>query len=300
MVKYHEPVMLYESIQQLNIKPAGIYVDVTYGGGGHTKEILTKIGNGKVIAFDQDLDAIENKIDDERLILVNQNFRNMIAQLKYQNLLPVDGILADLGVSSYQFDKPERGFSTRFDAALDMRMNTAQSLKASDILNTYSVEKLQEMFSVNAEVHNAKTLAEKIVESRINGSIESINQFKDLIRTCVNTKNENQYYAKVFQALRIEVNDEFGALKEFLQQSAEALAPGGRLVVISYHSLEDRLVKRYMKNGLFKGEPEKDMYGHSPAAPFKVITKKPITSTDQELIENPRSRSAKLRVAEKV
>ncbi|NNC86689.1 MAG: 16S rRNA (cytosine(1402)-N(4))-methyltransferase RsmH, partial [Bacteroidia bacterium] len=239
MVKYHEPVMLYESIQQLNIKPTGNYVDATFGGGGHTREIIKKVSSGKVIAFDQDKDALQNEFEDERLILINQNFRNMLQQLKYQNLLPVSGILADLGVSSYQFDKPERGFSTRFDAALDMRMNTSQELKASDIINTYSPDQLQKIFSEYGEVHNAKTLAQTIDENRGRGSIESISQFKDITRPCVNTKNENQYYAKVFQALRIEVNDELNALKEFLVQCVDVLEEGGRLVVISYHSLED-------------------------------------------------------------
>lgn len=300
MTTYHEPALLNECIEALQIKPNGIYVDVTFGGGGHSKEILKRLDeNGRLIAFDQDEDAERNAIKDPRFVLVRQNYRFLKNFLRYYKAIPVDGILADLGISSYQINEAERGFSTRFDAELDMRMNRESKVTAADILNEYSETKLLKIFSEYGEIFNSKTLARKIVEVRQASKLIRIDQFKEAIRSCVDKQAESQYYAKVFQALRIEVNEELESLKEMLIQSANVLATGGRLVVLSYHSLEDRLVKNIIAKGIFEGEVEKDVFGNQKNSLFKAINRKPIEATEEEVKRNPRSRSAKLRVAEK-
>ncbi|MES2621568.1 MAG: 16S rRNA (cytosine(1402)-N(4))-methyltransferase RsmH [Bacteroidota bacterium] len=296
---YHTSVLLHESINGLNIQPDGGYVDVTFGGGGHSKEILKALGkNGKLIAFDQDEDAQRNAIEDERFTLVQANFREMKRFLRLHEVVEVDGILADLGVSSWQFDTAERGFSFRYEGPLDMRMNIYAEKSAKDVLNEYSAEQLQKMFSEYGEVRNAKTLANAIVEGRGTKFFESIADLKSVLERC-KMGEEHKYYAQVFQAIRIAVNDELGALKDFLQQCSEVLKPGGRLVVITFHSLEDRLVKNYMKHGTFDDEPVKDFFGNYERK-FKVITKKPVEAASEEQKENSRSRSAKLRIAEKL
>ena len=299
-MKYHEPVLLQECINALDIKPNGIYADATYGGGGHTKEILKHLKNGRVIGFDQDADAVANAIADERFTLVQDNFSNMFDHLQKLNALPLDGLLADLGISSHQIDEASRGFSTRFDAPLDMRMNQHQSTTAADIINSYSEKELQHIFSMYGEIRNAKTLAAAIVKNRNKKAIHTINELKYAMEGCVMKANEYQYYAQVFQALRIEVNDELGALRELLKQCPQLIKQGGRLVVISYHSLEDRLVKNFIASGNVEGEIKKDFYGRTIDVSFKAINKKPITPSEEELKRNMRSRSAKLRVAERV
>ncbi len=300
MTNYHEPALLNECIEALQIKSDGVYVDVTFGGGGHSKEILKHLGEkGKLIAFDQDQDAEQNAIKDPRFVLVRQNYRFIKNFLRYYNVIPVDGILADLGISSYQINEAERGFSTRFDADLDMRMNRESKVTAADILNQYSEVKLIKIFSEFGEIFNSKTLARKIVEVRQANKLLKIDQFKEAIRSCVDKQAESQYYAKVFQALRIEVNEELESLKELLVQSANVLAPNGRLVVLSYHSLEDRLVKNIISKGIFEGEVEKDVFGNQKNTLFRAVNRKPIEATEEEVKRNPRSRSAKLRVAEK-
>jgi 16S rRNA (cytosine1402-N4)-methyltransferase len=284
-MSYHRPVLLAEAIAALEINPDGIYVDVTYGGGGHSKEILKQLSaKGKLVAFDQDADAANNVVQDERLLFVNQNFKHLKKYLKALGTFPVNGILADLGVSSYQFDTPERGFSFRFDAELDMRMNYAES-------------ELLKIFSEYGEVRNSKTLAARIVEARKTQKFESINDFLQAIDSVV-IGIKNKYLAQVFQALRIEVNEEMQVLEALLQQALESLQPEGNLVVLSYHSLEDRMVKNFMKTGNIKGEIEKDLYGNYDK-PFSIITKKPIEASEAEVKENPRARSAKMRVASK-
>ncbi len=297
-MEYHNPVLLKECIDGLNINPEGIYVDVPFGGGGHSREILKHLTTGKLYAFDQDDDAVKNKIDDPRFVLIKQNFRYLKNFLKLYNALPIDGLLADLGVSSHQFDEAERGFSIRFDAKLDMRMDQNGKLTAADVLNTYSEEDLKRIFRIYGEVDNAGYLASIIFHSRKTKAIETVNDLKVTITKCVKRGKENQYYAQVFQALRIEVNKELEVLEELLTQSLEVLKPNGRLVVMSYHSLEDRLVKNFMRSGKFEGEVEKDFFGNQ-LTPFKQITRKPIVPTEEELGLNTRSRSAKLRVAEK-
>jgi 16S rRNA (cytosine1402-N4)-methyltransferase len=297
-MEYHNPVLLKECIDGLNINPEGIYVDVTFGGGGHSREILKHLTTGKLYAFDQDDDAVKNKIDDPRFVLIKQNFRYLKNFLKLYNALPIDGLLADLGVSSHQFDEAERGFSIRFDAKLDMRMDQNGKVTAADVLNTYSEEDLKRIFRIYGEVDNAGYLASIIFHSRKTKAIETVNDLKVTITKCVKRGKENQYYAQVFQALRIEVNKELEVLEELLTQSLEVLKPNGRLVVMSYHSLEDRLVKNFMRSGKFEGEVEKDFFGNQ-LTPFKQITRKPIVPTEEELGLNTRSRSAKLRVAEK-
>lgn len=300
MTEYHNPVMLQECMDALDIKADGIYVDVTYGGGGHSREILKRLGpKGKLIAFDQDEDAIKNLIEDDRLIFINQNFEYMNNHLRYLNLLPVNGILADLGVSSHQFDTPERGFSFRFDAELDMRMDSSQSLTAKRIVNTYTEEALTRIFRFYGEINNAYNLARTIVSNRSEDSVNTIFQLKDLIKTCVPKWKENQYMAQVFQALRIEVNRELHVLQKFLSQTNEALLPGGRLVVMSYHSLEDRLVKNFIQKGNFSGDDEKDFYGNRTTL-MRPVNKKPIEANADEQQSNSRSRSAKLRIGEKL
>lgn len=297
-MEYHNPVLLKDCIDGLNINPKGIYVDVTFGGGGHSREILKHLTTGKLYAFDQDEDAVINKIDDERFVLIRQNFRYLKNFLKMYNALPIDGLLADLGVSSHQFDEADRGFSTRFDAKLDMRMDQSAKLTAADVLNTYSEEDLKRIFKMYGEVENAGRLAYQIVHVRNEKKIETVNDLKVAIEKCVKRGRENKYYAQVFQALRIEVNKELDALKELLMQSLEVLKPGGRLVVISYQSLEDKLVKNIIRSGKFEGEVEKDFFGNQ-LAPYKAITRKAIIPTEEEVLENNRSRSAKLRIAEK-
>jgi 16S rRNA (cytosine1402-N4)-methyltransferase len=296
---YHNPVLLNESVEGLNIKCDGIYVDVTYGGGGHSREILKHLTTGKLYAFDQDDDAFANKVEDEKLVLIKQNFKYMKNFLKMYNALPVDGILADLGVSSHQFDEGTRGFSTRFEGKLDMRMDKSGALTAADIVNTYEEQALVNMFSTYGEVENSKRLAACIVKERASKKINTTEEFKQAIITCIPKMREQQYLAKVFQALRIAVNSELDVLKELLKQSLEVLKPGGRLSVISYHSLEDRLVKNFIKSGNFEGKVEQDFYGNK-LVDFKAINRQLITPSEEELKLNNRSRSAKLRIAEKL
>jgi 16S rRNA (cytosine1402-N4)-methyltransferase len=299
-VSYHKPVLLTKSVEALNIAPEGTYADVTFGGGGHTTSILKKLGKkGRLIAFDQDEEAAANLMDDKRLTLVNHNFKYLKRFLRYYNAIPIDGLLADLGVSSHQFDESSRGFSIRFEATLDMRMNRQQKLSAKEVVATYSAEQLQRIFSMYGEAHNARTAAHRIVEQRKEKAINTVEDLKRALESCTPRGNESQYLAKIFQALRIEVNDELGALQDLLKQSAEVLKPGGRLVMISYHSLEDRLVKNFIQTGNFEGESTTDIYGNKEGTVFKPITKKPIIPTDEEIKENPRARSAKLRIAER-
>jgi 16S rRNA (cytosine1402-N4)-methyltransferase len=298
-MSYHDPVLLKECIDGLNINPKGIYVDVTYGGGGHSREILKHLTTGKLYAFDQDEDAVKNKVADERLVLIKQNFRFLKNFLKLYNAVPVDGLLADLGVSSHQFDEAERGFSTRFDAKLDMRMDRNAKLTAADVLATYSEEDLKRVFKLYGEVENAGKLAYAIFHARKENPIVTVSDLKKAMERCVRRGRENQYYAQVFQALRIEVNKELDVLQELLLQCIDVIKPGGRLVVISYHSLEDRLVKNIIRSGKFDGEVEKDFYGN-PLAPFKAITRKPVVPDGLEIERNSRARSAKLRIAERV
>lgn len=297
-MEYHNPVLLDESVSELIHNPSGIYVDCTFGGGGHSREILSRLSeNGKLISFDQDEDAKRNLIDDSRFQLVMQNFRYLKNNLRFLKIKQVSGVLADLGVSSHQFDTPERGFSTRFDGDLDMRMNQSAKLTAKKILNEYEEEKLAEIFYYYGELKNSRRMAREIVAHRNSQKINSINELKGIF-SYIPKNIENKFFAQLFQALRIEVNDEMAALREMLIQCGEVIEEGGRLVVISYHSLEDRLVKRYMKTGLFEGEPEKDVFGNW-SAPFKVIQSKVIIPTDEEIKINPRARSAKMRIAVK-
>lgn len=298
---YHEPVMLSECLDGLNIRPEGIYVDVTFGGGGHSRAILEKLTTGKLIAFDQDPDAANNlaNLDSgDKLIFVAANFRHIKRYLKLHKHEKVDGILADLGVSSHQINTPERGFSTRFDADLDMRMNPYIDKTAKEVIRSYSAAKLQKILGMYGEVTNAKTLAEAIFSSRHNDPIETINDLKQILLKHAPRHRENKYFAQVFQALRIEVNDELAVLEEFLTQVPELLTPNGRLVVMSYHSLEDRLVKNFILKGKFSGEVEKDFYGNE-IKPLRAVTRKPVEATAEEVKRNPRARSAKLRIAEK-
>ncbi|MGB4655728.1 MAG: 16S rRNA (cytosine(1402)-N(4))-methyltransferase RsmH [Bacteroidales bacterium] len=299
-MSYHLPVMLNESILGLNINPKGCYVDVTFGGGGHSKEILSKLNSeGKLIAFDQDEDALSNAIDDDRFILLNYNFKYLKNFLRYLDCLPVDGIIADLGISSYQIDTPEKGFSTRFDADLDMRMDTNWQQNAADVLNNYTEEQLADVFFYYGEIKNARLLSSKIVESRNSSPIKTVEDLKNIAVKLCRREQQNKYLAQVFQALRIEVNNELGVLSDMLEQAIDVLDVGGRLVVISYHSLEDRIVKNFIKSGNKDGIIEKDFYGRQKNI-IKAVNKKPIVPSDSELQANPRSRSAKLRIAEKV
>jgi len=296
---YHQPALLHECIEGLSINPSGIYADVTFGGGGHSIEILGKLnGEGRLVAFDQDEDALVNEIDDNRFTLVNENFRYLKNFLRLHKALPLDGILADLGISSHQIDTPGRGFATRFEGPLDMRMARKHGVTAAQLVNTYSEERLQSIFKLYGEISNARLLASTIVQARTN-PITTTNELKEAIKACTPLNYESKYLAQVFQAIRIEINDEMGALQAMLKQCADVLKPGGRLVVISYHSLEDRLVKNYIKTGNFEGVQEKDFYGNI-LAPLKQVTRKPITPNAQELKNNPRSRSAKLRIAQKI
>ncbi|MCJ0742463.1 16S rRNA (cytosine(1402)-N(4))-methyltransferase RsmH [Pedobacter montanisoli] len=297
---YHVPVLLNECLDGLNINPSGVYVDVTFGGGGHSRAILEKLGkDGVLVAFDQDPDAQRNKIEDPRFKFVDQNFSYLKNNLRLLGYKQVDGILADLGVSSHQFNEAERGFSIRFDADLDMRMDKQRSLTAAKVLNTYSEGDLHRIFGLYGEVKNAKSLARTIVTARLDKEIKTLGDFKQVIASHIPKGKENKYMAQVFQALRIEVNAELEVLEQFLEQSAEVLKPGGRLVVISYHSLEDRPVKNYIAKGKFKGEVDKDFFGND-VKPFQVITRKAIVAGPEELKSNTRSRSAKLRIGEKL
>ncbi len=299
MAEYHNPVMLAECIEGLAIKPSGKYIDVTFGGGGHSREILKHLGkDGLLVAFDQDVDAQANAIDDDRFVFVDQNFRYLKNYSRLHGAVPADGILADLGVSSHQFDKAERGFSTRFDAELDMRMDQSAKLTAKEVVNTYDEAELHKIFGMYGEIQNAKSLARTIVTARLNTPINTIADLKSVIAGLIPRGKENKYLAQVFQALRIEVNQELEALQEFLMQTVDVLAVGGRLVVMSYHSLEDRLVKSFIAKGKFSGELEKDIYGNDDR-PFDSVTRKAVTASEDEIKINNRARSAKLRVAVK-
>ena len=297
---YHTPVLLKEAVDALMIQPNGIYVDCTFGGGGHSRAILEKLDDkGKLIAFDQDEDARRNIPKDPRIIFVPHNFRHLQRFLKLHNINAVDGILADLGVSSHQFDEAERGFSTRHDAPLDMRMDQRQSHTAADVITNYSEQQLHKIFEQYGEVTNSKTLARAIVELRSTQSLKSINAFKQALRGVVKG-NPNRYFAQVFQALRIEVNDELGALKEMLQQIPPLLKPGCRAAIITFHSLEDRLVKNFFRRGTFQETEENPFIMQEKVNELKVITKKPIEASEEEMKQNSRARSAKLRIVEKV
>ncbi len=298
-MEYHNPVLLKETVDGLNIKPDGVYVDVTFGGGGHSREILSRLGpNGKLFAFDQDEDALANALPDERFVLINENFRYIKRFLRFYGARTVDGILGDLGVSSHQFDVPERGFSTRFDAELDMRMSQKNDLNAYKVVNEYDDANLRRVFYDYGELKNAPALSRTIIEARHHRPIKTTDEFKEVLAKYLPEKVRNKVLAQIYQAIRIEVNQEMDVLKEFLEQSLEILNPGGRLSIISYHSLEDRLVKRFMKNGMFEGEPERDFFGNY-SVPFKSIGKL-IVPSDAEIKINNRARSAKLRVAEKL
>lgn len=296
--EYHIPVMLNECMEGLNIKPDGIYIDLTFGGGGHSKEILKHLSeDGSLYAFDQDSDAVKNAVDDERFTMIEDNFSNLTNQLKLYRVTQVDGILADLGISSHQIDCAERGFSTRYDADLDLRMNRKQILTAKDVVNTYSLEQLKKIFANYGELSNAYQIAKKIESSQIEG-ISTTSQLKEVLSPLAPRGKENKFFAQVFQALRIEVNGEIDVLQKMLEQTSPLLKQGGRLVVMSYHSLEDRLVKNYIKTGNCEGKVEKDFFGNV-LNELEQVNRKPITASEQELESNPRSRSAKLRIAQK-
>lgn len=296
--EYHVPVLLNDSVNGLEIKADGDYVDVTFGGGGHSREIFSRLKTGRLFAFDQDEDAVANIIHDERFFFIRHNFKYIRNFLKYYGVDQVDGILADLGVSSHDFDVAERGFSFRFDGDLDMRMNRDSAQTAADLVNTYSEEQLRTMFREYGEIDNAGRLARELVAARNAKPIKTIEQFRHAISPCVPRLQESKYLAKVFQALRIETNHEMDVLHEFLQQSIGLLKPGGRLVVITYHSLEDRMVKNFIKSGDISGKQEKDFFGNVES-PLVAINRKVIVPGEEELERNPRSRSAKLRIAEK-
>ncbi len=294
---YHVPVLLEESVSGLNIDPDGVYLDLTFGGGGHSREILKRLKDGCLIGFDQDSDALANVPDDSRFIFVNHKFRYLRNFLRYCGYDEADGILADLGVSSHEFDEAGRGFSFRFDAELDMRMNQRSRLKATDILNTYSEENLIRIFRNYGEVDNVRRLVDLIVNARTGKMITRSEEFLQVIAPCVPKQKEKKYLAQVYQALRIEVNGELEALEDMLKEAERALRPGGRLVVITYHSLEDRIVKNFLKSGNFEGKVEKDFYGHVKRN-FELVNRKVIVPSEEEIERNPRARSAKLRIAE--
>ena len=301
MSEYHKPVMLNECLEGLSINPEGIYVDVTFGGGGHTKAILKHLTTGQLFAFDQDQDAVINSedISHDGFHFIPANFKLIQKYLRLHGVKKVDGILADLGVSSHQFNKPERGFSTRFQAELDMRMDQKASQSAKEVVNSYSEADLHKILGLYGEVRNAKTLAGALVSERANTAITTVGQLKTVMDRYAKRGRENKYYAQVFQALRIEVNEELQALEDFLNQTPDVLNTGGRLVVMSYHSLEDRLVKNFINKGSVDGHEDKDLYGNVNK-PFKAINRKPLTASDVELADNNRARSAKLRIAERV
>jgi len=299
---YHTSVMLHECIDGLHIDPAGTYVDVTFGGGGHSKAILAKLGpEGRLFSFDQDPDAWEQaeKIDDERLTLITANFRYLEKYLRLHRVKEVDGILADFGVSSFQLDAPERGFSIRFDGPLDMRMGPSASMTAAELLNSYSAAELQRILGMYGEVKNARTLAQAIIQARTRKPLETTQEFKEILNKLAPKHREFKYFAQVFQAIRIEVNQELAVIEEFLAQAPAVLKPSGRLVIMSFHSLEDRLVKNFIKAGNVQGKEDKDLFGvvHRP---LETVIRKPIVASEEELKLNPRSRSAKLRIASKL
>ncbi|WP_205728633.1 16S rRNA (cytosine(1402)-N(4))-methyltransferase RsmH [Flavobacterium sp. J27] len=297
-MEYHNPVLLKETVDGLNVKPDGVYVDVTFGGGGHSREIMSRLGEkGRLIAFDQDEDALRNAIDDNRFLLINENFRNIKRFLRFHGIKKVDGVLADLGVSSHQFDVAERGFSTRFDAELDMRMNQKGEISAYHVVNEYEEQELKRVFLEFGELKNGGAMANVIVSARKDKQIKDSEHLKLVLAKFLPPHKSNKILAQIYQAIRIEVNQEMEVLKEFLEQSLEILEVGGRMSVISYHSLEDRLVKRFFRNGLFEGEPERDFFGNYEV-PFKIIEKL-IVPDANEIASNNRARSAKLRVAEK-
>ena len=295
---YHKPVLLHESVDGMITDPAGVYVDCTFGGGGHSREILSRLSaEGRLYAFDQDKDALENNIDDPRFTLINQNFRFLENSLLLYGITKVDGVLADLGVSSHQFDEASRGFSTRSNAPLDMRMNVLQSLDATKVINEYEEEHLADIFYLYGELRESRRLAREIVHARKEKKIQTTEELKNLFGY-VPQHRSNKFFAQLFQAIRIEVNQELDALREMLEQSYRVLKPGGRLSVISYHSLEDRLVKRFLRNGKFEGEPERDIYGRYDK-PFELLQSKAVVPGAEEIEENPRARSAKLRIGSK-
>ncbi len=297
--EYHVPVLLHETIDHLVTNPDGIYVDATFGGGGHSAEILKRLSpKGKLFAFDQDDDALANKWNDDRLILVKSNYRFFENYLKFYNALPIDGILADIGVSSHQFDEASRGFSLRFDAPLDMRMDKGMVVSAQDILNEYPEEKVADVLFYYGEIRNARLMAKKIVAARPDGAIVTTNDVKRVLKSVLKPNLEKKILVQLFQAIRIEVNDELGALKALLQSSQNVLKPEGRVAVISYHSLEDRLVKNFIKTGNFEGKVEQDFFGNV-LAPFESLFSKPVVPNEEEIERNPRSRSAKLRIGVK-
>ena len=301
MTPYHTPVMLAKCLEALNLIPEGIFVDLTFGGGGHSTAILEKLGSGQLIVFDQDKDAedIADQFDNTQFTFINANFRHCKRYLRMEGIGQIDGVIADLGISSHQIDTPERGFSTRFDGDLDMRMDKSIPKDAKIVINEYPEHELHKIFGLYGEIKNAKTLARRIASSRVNKSIVSIGQLLDILRPIAPKGRQNKYFAQVFQAIRIEVNDELKALEEMLTQMTDIIKPDGRLVVISYHSLEDRLVKNFMQSGNFRGQPIKDFYGNLQR-PFKPLSRKPITPDQQEVELNPRSRSAKLRIGVKL
>jgi S-adenosyl-methyltransferase MraW len=299
MTTYHIPVLLHECIEGLKIRPDGVYVDVTFGGGGHSREILKHLTTGKLVAFDQDPDALENKIDHPGFILCNGNFRFLKNFLKYNGITQIDGLLADLGISSHHIDTVERGFTFQGNSPLDMRMNPMAQITASEILNQYPEDRLRYIFRDYGEVDNAHRLASIVVSKRESRIFSTSSQFIEAIKPCIPRGAENKYLAKVYQALRIEVNRELEALKSMLSQCTSVIAPGGRLVVITYHSLEDRLVKNFIKTGNFEGIAEKDFFGN-PIAPFRAVNNKVVLPSEAELENNSRARSAKLRIAERL
>ncbi|NJY61715.1 16S rRNA (cytosine(1402)-N(4))-methyltransferase RsmH [Salinimicrobium sp. CDJ15-81-2] len=298
-MSYHNPVLLEETVEGLNIQPSGVYVDITFGGGGHSREILDRLGpKGKLFAFDQDKDALANKIDDERFTLINENFRFIKRFLRFYGIRKVDGILGDFGVSSHQFDVAERGFSTRFESKLDMRMNQQSSLSAYEVVNNYEEKQLRDVLAQYGELRSAPKIARTIVSARKEGEIATSERLKEIMKPFLPVGREHKVLAQVYQAIRIEVNQEIEALKEFLLQTEGLLNPGGRLSLISYHSLEDRLVKRYIRSGMFEGEPEKDFYGNI-SVPFQKVGKMIVPSAE-EIKRNNRARSARLRIAERI
>jgi len=299
MTAYHLPALLEESIAGLNLRPDGVYVDVTFGGGGHSRAILSHLTTGRLIAFDQDLDAAVNIINDERVTFLNQNFRYLKNNLRYLGYKEVDGLIADLGVSFHQFDEQERGFSFRSDARLDMRMNRKSGLRASDLLRTYDEEQMASVFYRYGELDNSRKIARAVVKARQTKPVVTVRDLTDAVESLVPFNQENKFYAKLFQSLRIEVNREMDALTDMLTQALQILKPGGRMVVITYHSLEDRLVKNFIRTGNFDGTAEKDFYGNL-LVPFRAINRKVIVPSEEEVAKNNRARSARMRIAEKI
>lgn len=295
---YHNPVLLNECIEGLNIHPDGVYVDATFGSGGHSRKITEKLSTGKLIAFDQDQDSTRNLIEDQRFIFINENFRYLKNFLRFQGIHHIDGLLADLGISSWQIDQADRGFSTRLSGPLDMRMNRDQGISAGQVINEYSGEQLTHIFRSYGELENARKVSENILAARMDQPLQTTEELKNILLKSAPRGKENQYLARVFQAIRIEVNEELEALKDLIKGATDMLNPGGRLVIISYHSLEDRLVKNFFKTGNFEGKAEKDFYGNL-VSPLLPVNRKAIVPTDEEQSANPRSRSAKLRIAEK-